>query len=367
MALRLCVECGGRRAGPATPCPDCGAPPSAWRAERVGLFDLGRRLGAFFGGAITGGACLLAAAALLSGWAGDSWWFRALQVVVTAVVVVFGAPVGVILMVLGARALVERRWSLRAAPLREGTALTAMGVLIEAEGRSVRRGPPLAFPRADLDALESYAALATPPPEVVALLGATPGRAEVAVACALAGLAARGRLTLTVVRQRAWRVGGDGLGPKSLRVVLDQRRFVAARGPAASDVESGWLEASLLSALVSPSARDAVGDRGPYRAAAREVDAPAPVGVADLLVAFTGGRRKARRWLRKELTRRLDEVSPRPPDAVARAVVEGVAAGDPASRVALFAEVALGLTLRAPLNDARVVAAAEASPPEPAA
>ncbi|MEZ4405326.1 MAG: hypothetical protein R3A52_02365 [Polyangiales bacterium] len=111
MALRLCVECGGRRADPAARCPDCGAPPSAWRAERVGLFDLGRRLGAFFGGLITGGACLFAAVALLSGWAGDAWWFRALQVVVTAVVVIFGAPVGVILMVLGARALVERRWS----------------------------------------------------------------------------------------------------------------------------------------------------------------------------------------------------------------------------------------------------------------
>ncbi|MEZ4405325.1 MAG: hypothetical protein R3A52_02360 [Polyangiales bacterium] len=181
------------------------------------------------------------------------------------------------------------------------------------------------------------------------------------------GPAARGRVTLTAVRKRAWRVGGDGLGPKSLRVVLDQRRFVAARGPAYSDVEASWLEASLLAALTGSPARDAVGDRGPYRVAAREVDATAPLGVADLVVAFTGGRRKARRWLRKELNRRLDEVSARPPDEVARAVVEGVASGDPAARRALFAEVALGLTLRAPLNDARVVAAAEAPPPDPAA
>ena len=307
MGLRLCIECGARppRAG-RVPCRACGGAPPAWRRVPITLLGLARRLAV--GAVLTGSAaaCVLAIFVLCTGWAHAWWPLRVLQVLLAALMLVFGGLASCVMLRAAFEQLVARE-HVHDQPGRPGSAHTVLGRLVKGRGHGTRDGGALAPGTPEVTALPVFADIRAIGGHVgSALGGAQPKAVDLAIAAALLGLASRGRCELLVRTTRSWY---KGEAPAPLTRVPDQhtvlvRRLASGR---ALPLEAGWLEGALLAALDALGGTHAArapqpSPRGPYRQGL-VVPAPTftgeePILVETLMGALTGGRRKARGWLR---------------------------------------------------------------------
>jgi hypothetical protein len=181
-----------------------------------------------------------------------------------------------------------------------------LGRLVKGHGSVTRDGGALAPGMPELRALPVFADIRAIGGHVArATGGAQPKAVDLAVAAALLGLASRGRCELLVRTKRSWYKADDAalLRLPDHHTVL-VRRLANGR---ALPLEAGWLEGALLAALDAISGARLVrapqpSPRGPYRQGPAAPE-PAfageePVLVEALMGALTGGRRKARGWLR---------------------------------------------------------------------
>lgn len=308
MGLAICVECGGPTHG--ARCAACGAAPSPWRAEPLGVGDLLARAGLSAVMLVSAGACFLGAFALCAGWIGPALSQRVFQVVVAGVMLLFGLPVGFALLYGAFEQLFQRTWRVDEAE-REGEACTLFGVLLEGRGEVYRVSAPVPF---TAEALSSTAVLhALPAARAAAGEGAPRGDAtpraedvDLVLAAAIVGLVARGQIELAETTLRGWRADRSfGAKPRRAR---DGRGFVLRRraaAPAQTRADQASLEERLLALLDDGSARATAPEGGaPYRVGAARVERPCagpPREVEELVRWLMPLGRRVRRGLLRDL------------------------------------------------------------------
>ena len=329
MTVPVCAVCGGDVEGRV--CVDCGADERPWKTAPLDAANIARRL---VGGAVLvvcGLACIAGAATLCAGWLGSGLLSHVLQVLVAAVVVVAGVPVGAFLLWSAVTTLFDQRWT---HPGPHGdTAWVCMrfGSVVDGSGRGRRIVPNLAVPDNGLrgsSAFVHYAALRAKLP----LMGAStsPPRVDDALMASLLSLAGDGSVTLRVAADCAWKRDGGAVNRSEATARVQVQRVGATPGRPDDLFAEVWLRA-LYDDAPAPAGTLESAYRSTANAARGELPPGSWLDVTEVLKKVRGGDREARRKLRGEALEAFgDEAPPTPEGEAVRAELERVliATGD---------------------------------------